>query len=365
MTLIATCIGVTLYWFFSERMTSDTAKGKLTGKDISIITNDELGVLARNVNNMKDNLNEMVSNTRDSAKQMRASAELLSAITEEKSASADEVHHTITEVADGAVAQAVEAEIAIGKVENLSRLISKTTDKYTVIIHQMSDVEKLQENGSLKVDELEQNSDEFTQVIEELRPNFSNLTKQMYEIQSVVQTISSISKQTNLLALNASIEAARAGEHGKGFAVVTDVVRKLSEDTHEATGRVRNLLDRNEVDTANSDLKIMHTLQLSEVQVNSIYEVKKAFVSLSNSLEDITSHLSSLDSSMKEMTDNRLIVVNAINEISRVATQSAAASEQVNASIDEQKAAITSIMHSTVELQTEAERMHELVERFT
>ena len=375
MTLIATCIGVALYWFFSGRMTSyirrimvmtsDIAKGKLTGEDIPITTNDELGVLAGNVNNMKSSLHEMVSNTRDSSEQMRVSSELLSAITEETTASADEVHHAITEVANGAVTQAEEAEIAIGKVENLSHLISQTTDKYTEIIHEMVNVEKLQENGSLKVDELEQNSDEFTQVIEELRTNFSNLTTQMHEIHSVVQTITSISEQTNLLALNASIEAARAGEHGKGFAVVADEVRKLSEGTNEATGRVRNLLTRIEADTANSESKMMHTLQLSETQVNSIAEVKHAFVSLSNSIEGITTHLSSLDSGMKEMTDNRLVVVNAINEISSVATQSAAASEQVNASIDEQKAAITSIMHSSVELHTEAEQMHELVERFT
>lgn len=375
MTLIATCIGVALYWFFSGRMTSyirqimvmtsDIAKGKLTGEDIPIITTDELGVLASNVNNMKSSLHEMVSNTRDSSEQMRVSSELLSAITEETTASADEVHHAITEVADGAVAQAEEAEIAIGKVDNLSRLISQTTDKYTEIIKEMGDVEQLQENGSLKVEELEQNSDEFTQVIEELRTNFSNLTTQMHEIHSVVQTITSISEQTNLLALNASIEAARAGEHGKGFAVVANEVRKLSEDTNEATGRVRNLLNRIEADTANSDAKMIHTLQLSEAQVNSIHEVKHAFVSLSNSIEGITAHLSSLDSGMKEMTDNRLVVVNAINEISSVATQSAAASEQVNASIDEQKAAITSIMHSSVELHTEAERMYELVDRFT
>ncbi|MFJ7737188.1 methyl-accepting chemotaxis protein [Lysinibacillus sp. NPDC097287] len=375
MTLIATCIGAALYWFFSGRMTSyirrimvmtsDIAKGKLTGEDITIITNDELGVLASNVNNMKSSLNEMVSNTRDSAEKMRVSSELLSAITEETTASADEVHHAITEVSDGAVAQAEEAEIAIGKVENLSLLISKTTDKYTEIIQEMGTVEKLQENGSLKVDELEQNSDEFSSVIEDLRTNFSNLTKQMHEIHSVVQTITSISEQTNLLALNASIEAARAGEHGKGFAVVAAEVRKLSEDTHEATGRVRNLLNRIEADTANSDSKMMHTLQLSETQVNSIADVKNAFITLSNSIEGITTHLASLDSGMKEMTVNRLVVVSAINEISSVATQSAAASEQVNASIDEQKAAITSIMHSSVDLHTEAERMHELVERFT
>lgn len=65
------------------------------------------------------------------------------------------------------------------------------------------------------------------------------------------------------------------------------------------------------------------------------------------------------------MSNNRRIVVNAIKEISSVATQSAAASEQVNTSIDEQKIAITSIMHSSLELHTEAERMHELVARFT
>lgn len=375
MTILATCIGVALYWFFSGRMTSyirkimvmtsNIAKGKLTGEDIPIITKDELGILAGNVNHMKSSLHEMVSNTRESAEQMRVSSELLSAITEETTASADEVHHAITEVANGAVVQAEEAEIAIGKVENLSLLISDSTNKYNEIIIEMSDVEKLQVSSSLKVDELEQNSDEFTKVIEELRANFSNLTKQMHEIHSVVQTITSISEQTNLLALNASIEAARAGEHGKGFAVVADEVRKLSEDTHEATGRVRNLLNRIEADTANSDAKMMHTLQLSETQVNSISEVKNAFISLSNSIEGITDHLSTLNSGMKEMSDNRLIVVNAIKEISSVATQSAAASEQVNASIDEQKAAITSIMHSSVELHTEAERMHELVERFT
>lgn len=375
MTFLATIIGVSLFWFFSGRMTtyirkimvitSDIAKGKLTGDDIPVTTEDELGILASNVNNMKRSLYEMVNNTKDSASQMRVSSEMLSAITEETTASADEIHQAINDISKGAVVQAEEAEMAISKVETLSSLISNATDKYSEITENMNIINQSQENGRQKVDVLLQNSSEFTQVIEELRTTFSSLTSQMKEIHQVVQTITSISEQTNLLALNASIEAARAGEHGKGFAVVAEEVRHLSEDTNEATNRVRNLLQRIEVDTANSDSKMIHTLQLSQNQAMSITEVKGAFTFLADSIHDITKHLVSLDKGMNDMAENRIVVMNAINEIASVATQSAAATEQINASIDEQKSAVTSIMHSSMELHTEAERMYDLVERFT
>ncbi len=375
MTILATIIGVALFWFFSGRMTtyirkimvitSDIAKGKLTGDDIPVTTKDELGILANNVNNMKHSLYEMVNNTKDSASQMRVSSEMLSAITEETTASADEIHQAINDISKGAVVQAEEAEMAISKVETLSSLISLATNKYSEITENMNIINSSQENGRQKVEGLLQNSSEFTQVIEELRTNFSSLTNQMKEIHQVVQTITSISEQTNLLALNASIEAARAGEHGKGFAIVAEEVRHLSEDTNEATTRVRNLLQRIEVGTANSDAKMIHTLQLSQNQAISITEVKGAFTFLADSIQDITKHLVSLDEGMNDMAENRIVVMNAIKEIASVATQSAAATEQINASIDEQKSAVNSIMHSSMELHTEAERMYDLVERFT
>ncbi|WP_431811667.1 methyl-accepting chemotaxis protein [Lysinibacillus sp. FW12] len=372
LTVLATAIGVALFWFFSGQMTtyirkimiitSDISKGKLTGDDLPVTTKDELGILANNVNNMKQSLHEMVNNTKDSASHIRVSSEMLSAITEETTASADEIHQAINAISKGAIVQAEEAEMAISKVETLSSLISNATEKYSEITENMGIINQSQDNGRQKVDVLLQNSSEFTQVIEELRANFSSLTSQMKEIHQVVQTITSISEQTNLLALNASIEAARAGEHGKGFAVVAEEVRNLSEDTNEATNRVRNLLQRIEVDTANSDAKMIHTLQLSQSQAMSI---KGAFTFLADSIRDISEHLVSLDKGMNEMADNRIIVMKAINEIASVATQSAAATEQINASIDEQKSAVTSIMNSSMELHTEAERMHDLVERFT
>ena len=317
--VISVIIGVTLFSIFSGRLTSyiknirlitaEIAQGKLSGEDIPIRSNDELGHLAKNVNTMKNNLHEMVSNTRLSSDRMRVSSETLSSITEEATASADEIHSAIAEVSSGAVLQSEEADVAIAKVTQLSDLISNASQQYSNVVTEMRSMNDLQGSGMRKAETLEENSQNFNVVINDLQGNFSQLVSRMNEIQAIVQTISSISEQTNLLALNASIEAARAGEHGKGFAVVANEVRQLSEDTNDATTRVRDLLVHIRKDTTSAENQMKHTLDLTSNQ--------------------------------------------------------AAATEQVNASIDEQKAAINTIMHASLDLHTEAENMHDLVDRFS
>ena len=131
---------------------------------------------------------------------------------------------------------------AISSVEKISKTVAKAQDSAKLI----SDKSKQFMNVSNKEHETVQTNikkmltlKQKIQIIAELILELSEHTQQ---IGSTIGIVEDIAEQTNMLALNAAVEAARAGEHGKGFAVVASEIRKLADESKQATSKIISLI---------------------------------------------------------------------------------------------------------------------------
>lgn len=248
------------------------AKGDLTA-EIDIRQNDEIGILAKNLQMMSVRFREIITYVSSTSKNL-TSASL-------------ELSSTSQVVSQGASEQASSSEEVSAAIEEMAANIqqnkanAKQTEKIAV-----------KAEGDIQVA-----SDKVTQTVEAMR-----------QIVNKISIIGDIAFQTNILALNAAVEAARAGEHGRGFGVVAAEVGKLAE---------RSKLAASEID------------QLTK---SSVFNAEEAGRLMKEIVPDIqkTSHLiQEISAANLEQSAGADQINLAIQELNMVTQQNAATSEEL------------------------------------
>ncbi|MGF1909386.1 methyl-accepting chemotaxis protein [Vibrio kasasachensis] len=292
--------------------------GDLT-KRIEVKTNDEIGQLASQVNAFISKLQEIVNDIAGSSQnlgnQSEVSTDLTVQLSDALTAQQNEVSQIATAVHEmSAAAEEVAtnarhtADSALSSKEHCDegkRVINRNQDSITNLAQQL-------DNAAKTVGDLEQNAQ---------------------DIDTIISTISNISEQTNLLALNAAIEAARAGEQGRGFAVVADEVRVLSQRTHSSTVEIRDMIESLQQNSTEAVESMTRSRDLASSSVDDANDATAALEKITLSIQEISdmaSQISNAASEQRTVTEEVSVNIQQVSDISTYLTDEASKSRTLS-----------------------------------
>ena len=214
------------------------------------------------------------------------------------------------------------------KVLQLSEKQRQLTNKYTDKLNQVLQIAKLFKSGAIKTKDKTQNLslkiqdtyEDSNREIKVLNDNINTmqslkhkvqviaeliieLTDYIKQIGATVNIVENISEQTNMLALNAAVEAARAGEYGKGFAVVAGEIRKLADESKQATNKITTLVAEIEQTTSSTIMATEDGTKEIEIGVKLSSDINSNITNIVNKIKELGIELNDvLTSSIEQQT---------------------------------------------------------------
>lgn len=235
---------------------------------------------------------------------------------------------------------------------------SNTMNNYAEAAMEMS-----REGGS-SLKELKEKSLISKQSNKEVFKAILSLDQKANSISTIVDTITSIAEQTNLLALNASIEAARAGDARRGFAVVSDEIRKLAENSSESAKEMQNLVSDIQGES-NQTVKIVNDLQnISGEQNLAVEHVSKSIDNVFVSIEGIVIQIKNVNTKVNDLDLIKDDITSIINNISAVSEETAASTEEVISSMNQQNFAVEEVANNAEQLNLLSVELSDHISKF-
>lgn len=326
---------------------------------------DEIGDLARSFKKLRLGLNEILKSVQGSFDAVQKSSHKMSDISTQSSDSMNNIAVAIETITETAQDQSLQVTSIVDQTNQLNHQINQTQSEVSKALTCSEISSEMSERGKEIIHELNKKSHETQASTNEIGNIIHGILASAKNTEEIIEIIEKISSQTNLLALNASIEAARAGEAGKGFSVVANEIRLLSDETSDATDKIRKLIDDIQGNTAHAVQKVNDMETVINNQNESIDSTNSIFSETSKIQGEMNENVSMVGQVTTAVAQNKNDIVTSVNEISYSIEETTAALVQANTSIETQLE-LMDALRQTAELTNEqSARLAFALKKFT
>lgn len=258
---------------------------------------------------IKDSMTKIIGDTKHTLSTIQTAAN-------EIGGGSEQLANAATDLAEGCTTQA-------SMVNDVSIAIDRMATVMDEKVSDAADAVDLSTNAATVLNKTNQK-------MQELKTAIGEINECSDQIRKIIGVIEDIASQTNLLSLNASIEAARAGEAGKGFAVVAEQVKILAEQSTDAAGETRKLIE--------------NTVHAVEKGIIISDEVADDMKNVMVGAKDATDKMSEMSVAIKEQSDLMRNINNNITEVAKIVDNNSATSEETAAVSEEQTAQVQTMV---------------------
>jgi methyl-accepting chemotaxis protein len=369
-------LSVGLSWFLSNRIVKpinaivqDAAKvadGDLTIQPSSARKNSqyEIDKLQISFSDMVQNLRQTVLSVESIGGRVKTFTDEVNVHMQSLTESSNQVAVSTEELSRGSQSISEDINSTAELMNSMGEEFGKNVEESNLSVLSSREALDMVQTGKTTLGKQKAFSEQQSHSSQDIMISAEQFAKYTDEIEQAASSVRSIADQTNLLALNAAIEAARAGEAGKGFAVVAEEVRKLAEDSSQATELIGKMV-HNIKDGIGAIIELTNKgNHLSQEQLSSMNETEEAFEKISDKISLVYNQLNSLVEGMNRSNEMTNTVITAVENISAVTEETAAGTEEISASTEEQLHFFTQMNDKIGQLHQMTEEMNRELSKF-
>ncbi len=325
---------------------------------------DETGTMARSIFKMREALMDIVEDLKKQSDFLNEAANNLSVNANETNNAVVQVERAVGEIADGANSQAEETQLATENVILIGDMVENTVGQVELLASNSSTMKKASDEAFEALKQLGATNDKTKAAIDKIYIQTHTTNESALKIKQAITMISEIAEETNLLSLNASIEAARAGEQGRGFAVVAAQIQKLAEQSNESAKQIEQISD-SLINDSEEAVETMNTVrQIINEQSANVEKTDVEFGEVKTGIDSSLESVSLISNSMDKLDEARVKVVDVVSNLTAIAEENAASSQETLASVTEVTATVENVASQGKELKNVSDRLKQTINVF-
>lgn len=373
VSAIGVLVGIVFIYIYAGTLTkplkevlkavNKIAEGDLTQK-VFINRKDEIGDLAKGINDMSNNLRLMVFQITDMSEKIASSTSQISSTSESHKQTMEEiaaVARAIKEKASTEKDKVKDGGDFIGQIIAGVKEISRYSESVTI---KSSESSELAKTGGKSVENAIRSISSIKNTVEDTAKIVNSLREKTEVIDKVVSVITGIADQTNLLALNAAIEAARAGEVGKGFAVVANEVKKLANQSAEAAEEIRKIILGIQEEANNVNVSMVKGIEEVEKGVSISKTAGEALQKIIKSVYETTEMVTEITASTQEQSASSEEAIKVMEELAKASEETNSISDKIYEEAQIQLEGLKEIVDGVNTLLEAAETLNSMIDVF-